>query len=291
MVRMWGGAGRTMPDSSVSSPEPSAGERRHQALLPPMLGRLAAGAALLAVLGMTLPAIAQNANITPHEAATSRPHVYLMRGLLNIFSLGMDQLAARIQSRGIDASVYNHSVADDVVSRIVQEYRTGNRGPNILIGHSLGADAVMTMAQQLNLEGVPVALVVPFDGTGSYAAPSNVACVLNLTQRKYAYMVPGAGFHGKLSNVDVSSDTSIDHFTIDKSPRLQAIALRSVLQAVHGQPCRPGANGPIVAEQKEPLATAKNAAKGASPIRSAAPIKSALPAKSASPALHPGNQG
>jgi hypothetical protein len=98
MVRMWGGVGRTMPDSSVSSPEPSAGECCHQALLPPMLGRLAAGAALLAVLGMMPPAIAQSAKITPHEGATSRPHVYLMRGLLNIFSLGMDQLAARIQS-------------------------------------------------------------------------------------------------------------------------------------------------------------------------------------------------
>jgi hypothetical protein len=156
---MWGGAGRTMPDSSVSSPEPSAGECRHQALLPPMLGRLAAGAALLAVLGMTLPAIAQNAKIGPHEAATSRPHVYLMRGLLNIFSLGMDQLAARIQSRGIDASVYNHSVADDVVSRIVQEYRTGDHGPYILIGHSLGADAVMTIMS--TCRATPASIISP----------------------------------------------------------------------------------------------------------------------------------
>jgi hypothetical protein len=259
------------------------------------LRRLFAGASLLALPGLVMPAVAQGAKTASTtasaETAASHPHVYLMRGLLNIFSLGMDQLAARIQSRGIDASVYNHSVADDVVNRIVREYRAGDHGPYILVGHSLGADAVMTMAQQLNLQGVPVALVVPFDGTGSYAAPSNVACVLNLTQRKYAYMVPGAGFHGKLSNVDVSSDTSIDHFTIDKSPRLQAIALRSVLQAVHGQPCQPGANGPVVARQKEPPAAVKNAAKGASPIRSAAPIKSASPAKSAAPALHPGNQG
>jgi hypothetical protein len=133
-----------------------------------------------------------------------------------------------------------------------------------------------------------VALVVPFDGTGSYAAPSNVACVINLTQRKYAYMVPGAGFHGKLSNVDVSGDTSIDHFTIDKSPRLQAVALRSVLQAVHGQPCQPNASGPIVARKKEPPAGAKNAAKSAP---GSSPIKSASPTKSASPAVHSGVQG
>jgi hypothetical protein len=291
MVRMRGGVGRMMAIWSVSNPEPSAGGCRHQPFSSALRG-VAAGAALLAALVTALPVLAQSARITPREP-TSHPHVYLMRGLLNVFSLGMDQLAAQIQSRGIDASVYNHSVADSVVSRIVQEYRAGDCGPYILIGHSLGADAVMTMAQQLNLQGVPVALVVPFDGTGSYAAPSNVACVVNLTQRKYAYMVPGAGFHGKLSNVDVSSDTSIDHFTIDKSPRLQAVALRSVFQAVHAQPCQPGENGAIVARQKEPPPAAKNTAKGAPPPSPAkdAPIKGASPIKSASPALHPGSQG
>jgi len=116
-----------------------------------------------------------------------------MRGLLNIFSLGMDQLAAQIARNGIDASVYNHSVAEMVVGAILQKYRAGDRGPYILVGHSLGADAVMLMAQQLNAQGVPVALVVPFDGTESYAAPANVGCVVNLTQRKYAYVQAGAG--------------------------------------------------------------------------------------------------
>ena len=247
------------------------------------LRRLFAGASLLALLGLIMPALAQGAKTASTATGASHPHVYLMRGLLNVFSLGMDQLAAQIQSRGIDASVYNHSVADGVVSRITQEYRAGDRGPYILIGHSLGADAVMTMAQQLNLQGVPVALVVPFDGTGSYAAPSNVACVVNLTQRKYAYMVPGAGFHGKLSNVDVSSDTSIDHFTIDKSPRLQATALNSVVQAAHGQSCRPGATGPVVAGPKEP-ATPKlgSASKSASTTKGASPI---APTRNASPAV------
>jgi alpha-beta hydrolase superfamily lysophospholipase len=53
--------------------------------------------------------------------------------------------------------------------------------PIILIGHSLGADAVMEMAAYLGRKGVPVALVVPFDGTKSFAASANVARVLNLT--------------------------------------------------------------------------------------------------------------
>ncbi|MGA8699221.1 MAG: hypothetical protein WB689_36415 [Xanthobacteraceae bacterium] len=293
------------------------------------LRRVAAGATVAAALGIIPGAAAQTAKPAPHAVApraatthddASHPHVYLMRGLLNIFSLGMDQLAAQIAQNGIDASVYNHSIEETVVGAIVQKYRAGDHGPYILVGHSLGADAVMLMALQLNAQAVPVALVVPFDGTGSYAAPANVSCVVNLTQRKYAYMQAGAGFRGKLSNVDVSSDTTIDHVTIDKSPRLQAMALKEILQAAHGQSCRPGANAPAIARAKQPApkeiapqdngskesatkdsatkdsaakdsaakdSAPKDSAKEAIPLKNAArakSAKSASPAKTASPA-------
>lgn len=241
---------------------------------------LLAGSA--ALLGLALaPTLAHSATkFADRETANSRPHVYLMRGLLNIFSLGMDQLAVQIAHHGIEASVYNHTAYQSVDDEIVAKYRAGDHGPYILIGHSLGADAVMTMAQDLNVRGVPVALVVPFDGTGSYLASRNVACVLNVTQRSYAYMRPGPGFHGKLQNMDVSSDTSIDHFTIDKSPRLQAVALNSVLQAAHSESCRPGVNAPAVAGPKEAPA----------PLE-ASPAKTAAPTKSASPILRSGYEG
>ena len=109
-----------------------------------------------------------------------------------------------------------------LADRAAVDFKAGKEGPIILIGHSLGADAVMEMAAYLGRKGVPVALVVPFDGTQSFAASDNVARVLNLTQRDYAYMRRGPGFHGTLANVDVSSDPNIDHLNIDKSPRLHA---------------------------------------------------------------------
>jgi hypothetical protein len=107
--------------------------------------------------------------------------------------------------------------------------------------------------------------------------------VLNITQRLYAYMVPGAGFHGKLSNMNVSSDTSIDHFTIDKSPRLQATALNAVLQAAHGETCRPGANAPAVARLKQAPTPAT-----ATPAPATTVV---APTKSASPMLRAGDEG
>lgn len=179
-----------------------------------------------------------------HKTA-SLAHAYLMRGLMNVFSLGMDQLAVLIARNGIEASVHNHAEADAVVTEIAARYSAGDREPIILIGHSLGADAVMTMAQSLDRVGIPVALVVPFDGTDSFAASKNVACVLNITQRTFAYMRSGAGFHGELTNVNVSGEPGIDHFTIDKSPRLQALVMKSVLQAASAQSCRPGVDAPV----------------------------------------------
>ena len=179
---------------------------------------------------------------------------------------------------GIEASVYNHTVEDAVVSNIVQKYRAGDRGPYILVGHSLGADAVMVMAQQLNANGVPVALVVPFDGTGSYApkerglrSQSDPAAIRLYAARR--------GLPGKLQNVDVSADTSIDHFTIDKSPRLQAMALSSVLQAAHAETCRPGGTGPAVARPKD------------APLPKETDTPREMPSRSASPVLRPGDQG
>jgi hypothetical protein len=57
-------------------------------------------------------------------------------------------------------------------------------------------------------------------------------------------MRSGAGFHGELTNVNVRGEPGIDHFTIDKSPRLQALVMKSVLQAASAQSCRPGAEAP-----------------------------------------------
>ena len=230
------------------------------------------GTLALIFTGLTAAAGAQSAPRLLDRHAVSRPHVYLMRGLMNIFSLGMDQLAAQIGSNGIAASVYNHTYADSVVARIVQMYRAGDHGPYMLVGHSLGADAVMTMAQELNAQGVPVALVVPVDGTGSYATPGNVACLVNITQRKYAYMSRGAGFHGMLTNVDLSGDPSIDHLSIDKSPRTQAEALRYILQTAHGTACRPSEAGPTVAGPKEVPARKLAGPKLSAPARAASPV-------------------
>jgi hypothetical protein len=177
--------------------------------------------------------------------AESRAHVYLLRGLMNIFSLGMDTLGDQLNRHGVYATVHGYGEWQALADRAAADFKAGKEGPIILVGHSLGADAVMQMAAYLGRKGIPVALVVPFDGTQSFAASDNVARVLNLTQRDYAYMRRGPGFHGTLANVDVSSDPSIDHINIDKSPRLHARVVSEVLAVVGGhRMAAPGAARP-----------------------------------------------
>jgi thioesterase domain-containing protein len=195
--------------------------------------------------------------------AGPRPHVYLFRGLADIFSAGIDTLTEELKKSGVYATSHSEGTWKAVADRAVADYKAKKEGPIILIGHSLGADAVMEMADYLGDKGVPVALVVPFDGTQSFSVSANVARVINFTQRDYAYMKPGPGFHGSLSNVDVSSNRDINHLNIDKSPEPHARVVREVLAIVGGHrvpataTTKPGSTSPLEqGRSQQPLTAA-----------------------------------
>jgi predicted alpha/beta hydrolase family esterase len=93
---------------------------------------------------------------------------------MNIFSLGMDSLAEELSKRGVHTTVSNHGEWQSLADQAASNYKAGKDDPIILIGHSLGGDAVMQMAAYFNRKNIPVALVIPFDGTGSFPTPANV---------------------------------------------------------------------------------------------------------------------
>jgi hypothetical protein len=165
--------------------------------------------------------------------------VYLLRGFLNVFSLGMDDLAAKLQADGIAATVMNHADADFVASRIVTIYNGGDHGPIVLIGHSLGADAIVDIANTLAHYNIPVALLVLFDGTDQHLIPANVTTAINYT--KHFMISPMPGSRTVVSNVDLSGDAGIDHLNIDTTPSLQAQTVDYVLQAASPAPPPPAA--------------------------------------------------
>jgi pimeloyl-ACP methyl ester carboxylesterase len=204
---------------------------------------------------------------TPPESGAAR--VYLLHGWMNVFSLGMDDLAQKLERNGIPSSVRNHAEWQQLAEEIAARYRAGDRRPIILIGHSLGADAALLMGEHLGRLGVPVALIVLFDGTQPMAVTENVARVMNITQR--VYITGGPGFRGELINFDVSRDASIAHTTIDKSARLHAVVIDKIKSVIGqeeavGQPSAPAASMPADAPRAEPGSAAPKLGPPTGPI-------------------------
>src|SRR5580704_10945984 len=79
------------------------------------------------------------------SAERSHVKVYLMRGFANVFSLGMDEMAAQLNARGIPAEAYNHLLASSLASEAAADYKSGKTRTIIIVGHSMGGDAVVSM--------------------------------------------------------------------------------------------------------------------------------------------------
>jgi hypothetical protein len=194
------------------------------------------------------------------EQRVSHGHVYLLRGLLNVFSLGMDDLAAKLQRRGVSAGVYEYGGWQSLCQDAAARYRAGG-GPIVLVGHSLGADAVVDMANQLGQMGVPVALVVAFDPTApSVLTGKTTASFVNYYQSDNGFGRPisrGGGFHGNLSNIDLRRHTEFGHASIDKSGMLHSAVIGRVMGLVGSgsKPKTDTSTAPAGAPVTAPVAT------------------------------------
>jgi thioesterase domain-containing protein len=147
----------------------------------------------------------------------------------------MDFLQAKLQARGIVGEVHSHSEAEEFAQSAIAKWHSGARGPIIIIGHSLGADAAIGMSQRLGAAGVPVALLVTFSPVDSAPAPANVARAVNYFQSSSAWhgqITRGAGFHGALENVDLAQMPAITHFNMEKAEPLHAATIAKVLMLI-----------------------------------------------------------
>jgi pimeloyl-ACP methyl ester carboxylesterase len=144
-------------------------------------------------------------------AAASSTHVYLMRGILNV-SVGLDELAAKLNKRGVPATVYGPMSPGSVASDAIAAYKSGKVKTIVLIGHSLGGGAVFSAAESLKDANIPVALMIVLDASGG-PAPANVRRVVNYYVSG-GMVTAGPGFHGSLQNIDVSKIPGMDHMAI-----------------------------------------------------------------------------
>lgn len=170
---------------------------------------------------------------TTSGSAQAGGHVYALRGLINVFSYGMDEMVAKCKRRGIQASAHGHGEYPSLAVEAAAKVKSG-KGPIIIIGHSYGADAAVSMADEMKKLGAPVALLVLYGPTVEpLRIPSNVRAVVNYYQTTNAAWraraVPGPGFTGSINNINLDKDQDVTHFNIEKLERLQNQAMTRIV--------------------------------------------------------------
>jgi hypothetical protein len=166
----------------------------------------------------------------PQGVSTSDTRIYMLRGLFGIFSLGIDQLAAKLRAQGYQPIIVGWEQWGFVANQIIAANHDGETGHIILIGHSLGSDSTVQIADAVAKKNIPIDLIVTFDITQPLQVPNNVARFVNFYQNngfgKPAVAAPG--FTGQLENIDLTADKTLGHVTIDESARLQALVIGKV---------------------------------------------------------------
>ena len=173
-------------------------------------------------------------------SAASSAHVYLLRGVLNIFSLGLDDIAAKLRAQGIPVTVANFASWSSLADEAAAGYRSGKLKTIILVGHSSGATALPDMVAKLDQLGVPVELAIGLDSVFRTSLKGRVGRYINF------YIANGAGtpvektrqFQGTLENVNVQDVPGVGHMSIEKNQIMQEKVISAIDAVVFGRPAR-----------------------------------------------------
>lgn len=162
--------------------------------------------------------------------------IYLIRGLFGVFSTGMDQMAAQLKAQGYhNVSLWSWTDVDVIAGDIIQGHQAGDDAHVVLIGHSLGSNAVVQIADRLAPQAIAVDLAVTFDITEGLRVPLNVERFINFYQNN-GFGRPAlepAGFTGEFSNINLSNQTQLDHGNIDNAPQLQQFVYQQIYDITH----------------------------------------------------------
>ncbi|MBN8939518.1 MAG: hypothetical protein J0H01_08515 [Rhizobiales bacterium] len=212
-------------------------------LYPPLIPALCFS---LALAGFQAPARAEAAvpmremqeRVQPGRPAAVAPaaRVYLFRGLFDVFSLGIDSLGGKLRRKGYAARTFGVASWEAVAAEIVQRRRADPAEQIVVIGHSLGADAAVRIANRVAREGLaPLALVVTFDPVSRQEVQGGTRRLVNLFQSNNGWAVPlrrGPGFAGDFINEDLRDRGGLNHLNIDKDRRLHDGIIAWIDQAV-----------------------------------------------------------
>ncbi len=173
----------------------------------------------------------------PSAQAASTSHVYLLRGVLNIFSFGLDDIAAQLRAQGIPVTVANFASWSSLADEAAAAYRSGRIKTIVLVGHSSGATALPDMVAKLDKLGAPVTLAIGLDSVFRTKLSGRVGRYVNF------YIANGNGepvartaqLQGKLENINVQNVPGVGHMSIEKNKIMQRKVIAEIDAVVFGR--------------------------------------------------------
>ncbi len=189
----------------------------------------------LSLRALIAACLCASAAMTALPSQAGAEEVYLIRGFMNIFSDGMNQMGRALRARGIHASVHSNGEWPSLASNIIARAKQGKVSyPIVIAGHSVGGVEVPEFANALGKAGVSVKLAIGLDP--GFAEPDafgpGVQSVIDYRIPSGHHYRGGAGFSGSIADVNVAGFTSTDHVGIDKDRAVQARVIARIAAAV-----------------------------------------------------------
>jgi hypothetical protein len=183
--------------------------------------------------------------VQPVSNAPRAGNVYLVRGWLGVFSTGIDTLGDKLKAVGLRDEVYQEAQWKTLAAAIIEKYKgVKDPEPLILVGHSYGADDIVSISREIAKAGITVDLLLTIDPTTPPSVPANVRKCYNLYQTGLLDAIPitrgiplhaDSDFKGVLKNVNIRVDRTdlldpdVNHFNIEKKDKIHQEAIRQIL--------------------------------------------------------------
>ena len=172
-------------------------------------------------------------------------NAFLVRGLMEIFSLGLNDVKTELRAEGVNAHTVSGMQWGDLADTIVTARGEGRLAePIVLVGHSYGADDAVKVARALDEQHIEVEALVLIDPTTPRAIPANVRRCFNIYKSSPATdwipVLRGVAVKAEsdattLINIDLRTSLrarefdSLHHFDIEESPAIHAMIVQEVL--------------------------------------------------------------
>lgn len=172
--------------------------------------------------------------------------VFLIRGLINIYSLGMDTLARKLREKEVDARPCQWMSYTDLTKYLIKSYKEGDREPICFVGHSQGVDDAIRVSRELKKHDIPVALLVGLEEWYVHEIPSNVRRVVTIHKRDstlyFEDMGREEGRDARWRDVDLRKNPFdkmpgyVYHLYIDIDSKVHDIVMDEVLRICRRRP-------------------------------------------------------